>query len=251
LEIVDADHPIFEGLEKEALATLTEAHLRGFYRLDEKEGDVLVRFAGGGGAVVEIAAGRGRVLVCGFDTSTTAGDLPWSPMFLPLVQRMTGYLATAGWGRNRRDYEVGERIAIDVTSRADDAEATVQLPDGTRQAVRLDASQVPARAVLESTDEPGLYTFARGGEDFATVAVNVSRAESRRDFLTAQQWESQMDLEEGLAVRDLEGSRLAEQVRQARQGRPIHRWFFFAAFVLLLIEGMVSRRVRASRPGQS
>jgi Aerotolerance regulator N-terminal/von Willebrand factor type A domain len=247
LEITAADHPIFDGLETEALQTLTEAQLQGFYRLDEADGEVLVRFAGGGGAVVELTAGRGRILVCGFDTSTSAGDLPWSPMFLPLVQRMSGYLATAGWGRNRRQFQVGEALSVEAGATSG-VEYTVLIPDGTRRGVRLDASRVPARAVLDEVSEPGLYTFAANGDDFATVAVNVSRVESRREFTSADEFAAALGLGDRVSVRSLQGAQLDEVVREARQGRPIHRWFFAAAFALLLLEGLVSRRVISSTP---
>ena len=84
LEIVASDHPIFEGLEEEARATLEEVRLRNFFRLDETVGRPLIRFAGGGAAVTEVEVGRGRLIVCGFETSAVAGDLPFSPMFLPV-----------------------------------------------------------------------------------------------------------------------------------------------------------------------
>ena len=71
-------------------------------------------WADGGGAVAEASVGEGRLILCAFDPAATSGDLVYSPMFLPLIQRLTGYLATAGWGRFAREFLVGERVSVEA-----------------------------------------------------------------------------------------------------------------------------------------
>lgn len=246
LELAAAGHPIFEDIEAEALETLTEARLQSFYRIEESEGETLLRFAGGGGAVVEFGVGEGRVILAGFDTSAVAGDLPWSPMFLPLVQRMSAYLATTGWGRDASQFSVGQPISLEVPGASRGArDWTVLLPDGTRAPATLDASRLPARVVFEDAGRPGIYTFAADGEDVAHVAVNPPRSESRRQFWEAEELQRLLSSGDQVAVRVLEGEDLRESLREARQGTPIHQWFLLAAFLLMLVEGIVSRRVSA------
>lgn len=244
LEIVAADHPVFADLDEEARATLEEVRLRNFFRMDETIGRPLVTFAGGGAAVTEIEVGEGRVIIGSFEASASAGDLPFSPMFLPLVQRLTGYLATAGWGRFDRHYRVGEAPVLELRgSVSADARYTVVDDEGTRRAATLDASTRPARLTAPTAETPGLLRFEQDGRTLGTVAVNVDRAESRRVWWSPVFFRDQFQPEAGLRFTSLEGGSTAEAVQAARRGRPIHLWFLMLAGLLLVAESLLSRRV--------
>jgi hypothetical protein len=244
LQIVARDHPAFEGLEAEALATLEEVRLRNFYRLDEGVGRPLIRFAGGGAAVTEIEVGRGRVIVCGFDTSAISGDLPFSPMFLPLAQRLAGYLATAGWGQLSREFQVGQRLLIEAPDAVASATWSVLGPDGRSRDAVLDASKVPVRLDGGVSEQPGLYRFMRSGDVFATVAANVARSESERRWWSPRDFAEQFRTGSRRVVfAALEGQTAAEAVRAARSGTPVHRWFLVIAGILLVAESLLARRL--------
>lgn len=244
LEIVADDHPIFADLEDDARATLEEVRLRNFFRMDETIGRPLLRFAGGGAAVTEVEVGSGRVIIASFEASATAGDLPFSPMFLPLVQRLTGYLATAGWGRFDRDFEVGDTPVVEVRGAIDsEAQWTVVAPDGMRSAAELDASTRPARLSAPVAEAPGLLRFERDGRSIGTVAVNVARSESRRVWWSPELFRDRFEPEEGVRFTNLSGGSTDEAVQAARRGRPIHLWFLIAAGLLLVAESLLSRRV--------
>jgi len=244
LTILAPDHPVFVGFEPEELQTLEEVRLRNFYRLPEDEGRPLLRFAGGGAAVTELSVGRGRVIVCGFHTSAIAGDLPYSPMFLPLIQRLTGYLATAGWGRFGRHFGVGETVSVEAPEGVTAASVlAVRMPDDTELEAELDESKSPARVELGVAEVPGAYTFLRDGVPFARVAVNVPRTESDRTFQSADALRAVLEPAQGSSFRALTGSSTTDAVREARQGVAIHRWFLGLAFLLLIVEALVSRRV--------
>ena len=245
LEIVARDHPVFDGLEEEALATLEETRLRNFYRISEGAGRTLVRYAGGGSAIVEFEVGQGHVILCGFDTAATGGDLPWSPMFLPLVQRLTGYLATAGWGRFGRQFGAGDEVGVQAPAEATAATAFTRIaPDGTEHPAQLDASVLPARVRAGRVGTPGIHRFAADGEVFAKVAVNVPRAESERRFWSPAEMSEALGGDAGAVHWSaLEGESIAQALTDARVGKGIHRWFLMLAGLLLVVEGLVARRV--------
>lgn len=247
LTVLAPDHPVFVGFEPEEMQTLEEVRLRNFYRLPEDVGRPLLRFAGGGSAVTELAVGRGRVIVCGFHTSAIAGDLPYSPMFLPLIQRLTGYLATAGWGRFGRHFQVGQSISVEAPEGATAASLlTVARSDGTDVEASLDASKSPVRVEMGVAEVPGPYTFQLDGVPFARVAVNVPNEESDRVFLPAADLRVALAPADGSSFRALSGASTADAVREARQGVAIHRWFLALAFLLLIVEAILSRRVAPS-----
>lgn len=244
LQIVAADHPVFDSLEAEALASLEEVRVRNFYRLDESVGRPLLRFAGGGAAATEIEVGRGRVIVCGFDTSAISGDLPFSPMFLPLAQRLTGYLATAGWGRFGREFMVGQRLVIEAPEGSTASTWSRIAPDGRSSEAMLDASKLPARLDGGVAEQPGLHRFTRSGEVIATVAVNVARSESDRRWWAPEELAAQFrTASRRVNFTALEGLSTADAVRDARSGRGIHRWFLVIAGLLLVLESLIARRI--------
>jgi hypothetical protein len=247
LEISARDHPALAGFEPEELETLKEVQLRNFYRLPETLGRPLLSFQDGGAAVVELEVGHGRIILCGFHTAATAGDLPYSPMFLPLIQRLAGYLATAGWGRFGRHFELGESVAL---AAPDGSSATDQFdvvdPRGGRHSARLDASVAPARVQFEAAEVPGIYSFERDGERWALAALNVPESESNPLRLTAQAFRDGLGESGNARFRALEGESARDALRGARQGLAIHRWFLTLAGLLLIAEGLMSRRVSGS-----
>lgn len=247
-EIVDRDHPAFAGFRDEEIETLENVKLRNFFRMSEGLGRTLLRYRGGGAAVVEIEVGRGRLVLCGFHPSATAGDLPFSPMFLPFVQRLSGYLATAAWGRFGRQAEVGEALSVEApVEGAADASLEIRHPDGRLGLVELDAQAAPPRLRSRAAERPGLYSFLVDGEVWAQLAVNVPRDESRREFLDADAFRDGLFGEETRAVRGLEGDELGDALARARQGRPIHRFFLILAGLFLVAESLLGRRVSLAR----
>jgi hypothetical protein len=240
---------LFEGFEEEARTTLSEASLHNFYRLPEGFGRPLMVWADGGGAVAEASVGDGRVILCAFDPAATSGDLVYSPMFLPLIQRLTGYLATAGWGRFAREFLVGERVSVEAPDGANnDTEFYLVSSTGERRPAILDASAQPARVRIEAVAEPGLYRFEADGEVIATVAVNVDRSESRREWWTPDAFAAVFGAEDSaLRFASLEGDVVADALATARQGRPLHPLLLWLAGILMVIESFVARRLGSGR----
>jgi hypothetical protein len=253
LEVAAPDHPVFEGLEPEALATIEEVRLRNFYRIEGEADRVLLRYAGGGTAAAEIEVGRGRVILCGFDTAAVSGDLPWSPMFLPLVQRLTGYLATAGWGRFGRHFDTGQALVVAAPEGIGAAEEwTLVAPDGSRTRAELDASALPPRVRHAGVAAPGIYRFERSGATATSIAVNVPRTESTPATWSPEEFAAAMGGgSDRVRWGSLDGEDAAQALRDARTGHGVHRWFLWIALFLLAIESLISRRVGTTSAARS
>jgi hypothetical protein len=250
LEFLAPQHPVFEGFDEEARATTSEASVYNFFRLPDDFGTPLLGWADGGGAVVEAAVGEGRVIVCAFDPSATSGDLVYSPMFLPLIQRLTGYLATAGWGRFGREFSVGDRVSVEAPegARAETGFDFVAA-DGERRPAELDATAQPARVRVPAVAVPGLYRFEADGVAFATVAVNVDRAESRREWWSADRFADVFGSPESvLRFASLSGGSVGEALATVRQGRPLHPLLLWLAGILMVVESFLARRLGPAQP---
>jgi hypothetical protein len=193
-------------------------------------------------------------------------------MFLPLVHRTVVELA-GETGRQRLDYEVGERIEVQVPIAAPagqvgmrveteerwasvgtpdaatrpmaDRAYVVTTPSGRQEAV--EARYVGRRAVLAfaATDEPGHYRFNGGGREFVR-AVNVNVRESDLRRMDLGEFESRLGLE-GVEVVD-DAADIGRHVREARHGKELYKLIVVLVLLLLTLELFMARAAREVVP---
>jgi hypothetical protein len=152
LTLGDVRHPIFEAFS----GRTASLGLIGFRRIVGLAGtgcQTLARFNSGEPALVDCAAGGGRVLAIGSDLNNSWNDFPLHTTFVPFVHEVVRYLA--GTRPRRGDYLVG------------------QLPQG-----------VPA--------VPGFVDVPTDSGGTIRAAVNVDSAESLPDRLTAGDFDARV-----------------------------------------------------------
>jgi hypothetical protein len=100
----DIRHPIFKALEG---GTIDEVTVRRAPMLSaETPSRVVARYSDGSPALVEAAAGQGRVLLFASDLNNQENDFPLQPAFVPFIHETLGYLI--GERRTRSEFLVGE-----------------------------------------------------------------------------------------------------------------------------------------------
>jgi hypothetical protein len=252
----DFNHPVVRPFEDQRDGDLTSA---SFYRytavvVDEDDPDVrvLMRFDNGDPYLIERRFGQGVVLLF-----TSSADLRWSnmplkPVFLPLVHRITYWLA--GRGSAARELVAGGTIRQPVPSRLATAELTLERPRGAPETVRPALAGIPGEhdgtklpmLVYEETDAAGIYTV-RGPDDAASgpvemhVCVNVDPRESDLTPLTPQALTSLFraaPLEYVAADEDV-----ARVVRTSRHGREMWRYLAVAVCLLLMTESALAHTI--------
>lgn len=133
----------------------------------------LLRYENGMPAMVERRIGQGRVVVWTGTLDLGWGNLPLQAVFMPLVQRLVGYLGgEAGAGAARLDGTVNQPVVLDLPDLA--LEPAVIGPDGA-----------PVRSRIEGTrltfvpSAPGAYRIEiESAPPLAWVAVNTDPEES-------------------------------------------------------------------------
>ncbi len=137
-------------------------------------GDVrtLLSLEGGMPLLVERRVGAGRVLLLTGTFDLAWGDLPLQAIFMPLVQRLVGYLGgEAGGGGERLQAQVGEVVSVPLPDAALDA--SVRGPSGPV------ASTVRSGQLSFLPERAGAYMVeAPGAPPLAYVAVNTDPVES-------------------------------------------------------------------------
>ena len=237
LSDVKTDHPIFEIFG--AGGRLSAARVFGYHRAEPREGaTVLARFEDGSPALVESGAGqRGRVLLLTTSLGMSWGDLPLTPVYLPLVQQLVRHLGereVSAWHR------LGQTFMV-----AKDSGGTPPPIDTPSEARLKPGGLTPEGELLVTGSEPGFYRMRyASGHDFA--AVNIDAREG--DF-------AKLDTESFLAAvtdpdpavlpqaQDVGGETGAEAEARQRVWWPL----LLAALMLFAAEAWVSRRGRVAK----
>jgi hypothetical protein len=247
LRLVDPAHPVFAGLDPEALATLTEVPWRRWFAVTDPPGSALMVFAGGDPGFLTGTVGEGRYGLLPFNLAADGGDLAESPMALPFLQRTVSWLAAhAGAGRTG-NLVVGNEA---VMSPRDDAAGVLERPedlvlDGPEAApgpaaVQLEWRSGSARLRGGVLDHAGFYTFRAGPDTLGQLAAAIPGAESVPTLLSPDAMAERLG-ELGLEVAgDLTGT-LPAAFLAALGGRNLAPWFLALAVILLLVETAVGR----------
>jgi hypothetical protein len=188
--------------------------------------------------VWECKRGAGRVLVIAPGTDLASGDLPLSPMFLPLVHTSVSYLAGPGEAAGAEEHLVGEPISFDVsTTGLDESQLVIRDPDGVSLKPAVgERTGGDVRVSYERPLRPGFYRLYRDTTRVAETAVNVDTRESN---LAASSLPDRRP--KGVSV-VAAGESFRDDLRQAREGREIYAMFVLFAIAALAAESILGRK---------
>ncbi len=235
----EKSHPVFSLFTNDELELLSRAKVRDYVAARGVAPDSVLAYIGGGDpAMWECARGRGRVLVIAAGPDLATGDLPLSPMFLPLIHTSVSYLAGSSDLSGAEEHLVGSPLEFDVsTTGLDESQLSVRDPDGnsSRPTVGAPAAgDVPVR--FDATLRPGFYRLYRDTTRIAEAAVNVDTRESNLAV-------SSLPEKRPKAVTVVQaGESFRSELREAREGREIYAIFVMLAIAALVGESILGRR---------
>jgi len=233
------DHPIFSIFDGEELELLTRTRVSSYVAATGVGPDSVLAYTGGGDpAIWECARGRGRVLVFAAAPDLESGDIPLSPMFLPLVHTSVSYLASAGGAQRQRENFAGRQLYFDApAAAAASSQLVIRDPRGEfLRPVVFETQPGEAQVICEQPNVVGFYDLLRDTTVVARAAVNLDTRESN---LAARSLED--GAEGGVVVRA--GEDIAASLNEARQGREVFAFFVLLAAAALVAESLLGRRV--------
>lgn len=224
------EHPLFAPF-RAAPAALSSPRFHRYARLDPAVGtEVLARFDDGAPAVLERAAGQGRLIVLASGLDVRESDFPLQPAFLPFLRRVVLY--GAGHEATPLFRSTGESWMPHGVRRS----PVIVAPDGSL--LRPEPSGFAAALTLEQVGVYAAYEGRVDGSPKDRVAVNVGPAES--DLTVADARELLLGVSES-PDSTLQGITTPTSIEiESRQSA--WRLLLFAALLLLLAESIIASR---------
>jgi len=247
--IIAPEHPIFAGLDADALATLGEIDWRRYFVLEEGDAQVLMTLTSQAPALLENYHGRGTSLLLPYNLHLNASNLAVSPMSLPFCQRLTSYLAGRSTGAGAVQIDVGGRPAINLGPDHVAATELVDAADLRVSAIDLGILAEPAllswpggvpQLLGATTSRAGFYNFLVGADTVGVVAAVTPAGESTPQLGTVDRLQADLAAVGLTNSGDLSTVAVAE-FSDILAGRELSPWLFALAMVLLALELSLGR----------
>lgn len=190
--------------------------------------------------LMEKKHGRGRVIACATTANAEWTNLPLQPFFVPLMQRLTTYLATEGsapaWQL------VGSSIRIPLEQAELGAEFTLRDPTGQTQTLKSakegDSVLLQSPAIMQ----PGIFTLQRiGMEKTMLLAFNTDNTESNLKPLPAADIQKIAQRHDAAFADSLQSYQSLDRTR--RHGSELWQPLLIALLALLFFEVLLQQRI--------
>jgi len=235
---IDFEHPLFAPFAEPRFSDFTKIHFWKYRRLESarlRNGRILARYDKGDPAFIQIAVGKGSLLVFTSGWQPTDSQLALSSKFVPLLYSV---LEQSGAIKAQlAQYLVGDAVALVQESASAGQPLAIRKPDG---------SQVLAKSErFPQTDQPGIYTIMPSQPPLR-FAVNLDPAESKTAPMPVEELER---LGVPLKQQSLENAKQAERKRQhllateLENRQKLWRWLILAALAVLLAETWIAGRL--------
>jgi len=231
---IDFAHPVFSVFRDPANGDPSSIQVTRRYHLQPRaEAMRLAGFEDGLPALLELAVGKGKVLLWASTLDLSGGNLPVRGIFVPLLHQWLGYVRRAE--AQTAVTLVGQPILINDEFEADKA-ITVTLPDGSRQEQTL-----AAPAVFTETALPGHYVFEQRGRQIWR-AVNLDTRESDPLALPPEDLQARFHRpQEDTQLSGVFGVS-APSAREVERQQRLWRLALWAVLGALLLEGWLASR---------
>jgi hypothetical protein len=241
---INFKHPIFAPFDDPRFSDFSHIHFwkHRVIASATNQMNVLAKFDDDAPALVEMAVGKGRLLVLASGWDPADSQLAVSSKFPPLMQTMLQWSGSALAAKFQ--YRTGDAIPSPIL--AGDA-VEWQRPDGTK-------TNLPAGAAFTGTDTPGIYTANWAGRT-RQCAVNLPIEESRIAPLAVDEL-ARLGIPLGAVGEQAEALARVHQ-RHAQESelenqQKLWRWLIVGALVFALAEivlgGWLARRVFTAEP---
>ncbi len=227
------ENPALEIFNDNRNGSLTEAAIKQWYRFKDaaagaaKPPETLARLDAGDPFLVEKAYGEGRVIACATSLAAEWSNLPTRGSYLPLLQRLSIYLASTIYPP--RNLDVGSQIVAFLPPGDAGKKAQLVSPDGMKHDLVVGKKGDRGEIDFGETQRPGLYTLTPPDGKLLHYVINASRIESDLQRLTPQ------EITDFAKAHNVAVVHSASELQQMDHAQRYGREFWKGALWLLLI----------------
>jgi len=189
---------------------------------------------------VEKKHGRGRVIAAATTANAEWSNLPLQPFFVPLMQRLTTYLATVGSAPAWQLIGTPIRLSLEKT----DITAEFTLRDPTGQSQTLKPTKEGENIYLQSPaiTQPGIHQLQRTGSEKVTLhTFNTDNTESNLKPLSTPDLQKIAQRHDAAFADNLPAYQALDRTR--RHGNELWQPLLIALLVLLFFEVLLQQRI--------
>jgi len=239
LSAFQRDHPIFSIFSNEELGLLARSRVNKHLSVTGIAPDSILAYLGSDPGIWECRRGAGRIIVFAAAPDIPSGDLPLSPMFLPLIHTAVSYLASNEGSELHRENFAGSDLFFDLApgwNRQGSALRVVGEDGEEKTPLFYDAPDGEMKAMISQPSDVGFYRLMADTTSISQAAVNVDTRESN---LSPQ-------LLTGEFIGDARvvdtSTDLATNLRREKQGREVYAFFLLLAVSALVLESIIGRK---------
>jgi hypothetical protein len=230
LGAADTDAPQLRALGEGALAALRAVRVSaGFALAPRVSAATLMRWNDGSPAFISAQVGEGTILLLGSSPERASSEMGASPSFPALASSV---LRSSGAQREPLSRTIGEAVRLNIA-----LDAGVKITNMEGRVSETKAREL-VRQPLAFFDEPGIYRLEFAGSQ-KFVAFNSEPSESERALATEDKLRQFFSVEK-------RGNSLAADTGNWREelerSGSTWRYFFIAAFLLMIAELFVAMR---------
>ena len=197
----------------------------------------LLAYRDGSPAVVRYPTGAGNLYLSSAPLPATASELVGNAeVFIPMLYKM----GISSGRRRPLAYTIGQDEVVETGRRQAGADLVYQLRGPGGEFIPQQR-QVGGRVVLGlsgQVPEAGVYDLVIDGEAVEAFAFNYDRREADLRYTSREELE---DLANTTIIDASNTATLSEAIREGNEGRPLWRYFVWAALAFLLGEVLVLR----------
>jgi len=239
----DLGHPLFKDVFEKGKENIRSPQ---FFRAVETIGGnprTIVSFGNRMPFLVEMDAGKGKVLLATSGLQDDWSDLAFSTIFAPMVVRSASYLANPHFSE-RAGRTVGESISLAVDGGDKSNSYSVETPRGDRIRILPEIRDGKIYAQLGRTEIPGIYRFYSQDTLLGMEAVNIDPRESDVRFLSEEELRARFPKAQLKMVPSEE--KVESVVSRARYGREVWREAILLAVLVLIVEMLLARERKSA-----
>ncbi|MFC1569211.1 BatA domain-containing protein [bacterium] len=236
---IDFAHPLFEQVFKTGHEQFrTPQFYQSINMVDAGDSQILMRFKDEQPFLLARQGEYGNVILLTSGIGPPWSDFQTTPIFAPLIHRMTLY--TAGSYKHLERQICGQPVQFFLGSVPNENDRYyVQLPSNEEREVLPEITGRKMQLSLKTTEQPGLYQFFQNDSLLTVHAVNLDPSESDFKPLNPKILKSKF-IDLPISIISQKGS-FATAIRKARWGREIGWEMLLIALILLAAEMGLAR----------